>query len=377
MADNTDIYSPTTQGRLNAAGTPNLDQNMPNVDTALATRKSELSSLEQFISRFEPLGWESREAIVKACNEFPQRTSELTFVNLYAWAEIQYPRWAEYKGHVIVSYDPGNTGTSMKFLPPIGPNPVEIMTELYSELAATFVRVDSSQIGQLPHHVPNMLDRDTWDYLYEPSQIQRLEGSQASELRRRCNKLMRNKGEGLTTKPLSNETIPDALIVNDRWLAERLNNLDVKAARLQPDDRAAITIIESDREGKREDASACQRILSKWRELPELQGQVIYYNGEPISFGIGELVRLPNSDRPMLVSHFEKSSISKEYEGLPVYCFQVLCRDLPPECMINRMQSAGVNDLAVWKQSWGPVAMQQKGIVGGDESGRTDGRVLQ
>jgi hypothetical protein len=310
--------------------------------------ESPVARLQPIYNLLKPLEWSDRTEIQSALSQYPQWTSELTFVNLYAWAPIQYPRWGQVDGHIIVSYDPGNTGESVKFLPPIGPDPKSVMETLHRDYGAVFVRVDKAHLSSIASDVNTELTPKDHDYLYTVDQIRELKGSQASELRRRSNKLIRDQGADLTTASINAETLDDARIVVDKWLKERLDSAK--------DD--------SDRSGKIEDATACNRVLERWSELGQLKGTLIYHRGEPVSLGIGELIEHPEATHGILVSHFEKSVISRELQGLTIYSFQVLCSSLDKECVVNRMQSAGNEGLRVWKESWGPFGQREKGAVG-------------
>lgn len=297
---------------------------------------------------FKNLEWSDRERFRAALQQYPQATSELTFVNLYAWAAIQYPRWGEIEGHIVVSYDPGNTGESSKLLPPIGPDPVGTMVTLHRRFGATFERVPEYLLQQMPEDVSWQFVCKDHDYLYTPAQVESLAGSQASELRRRLNKFHRSHPQAISSEPLSEANLRDAHKVVNAWLEERL--------------RACKT--EDERAGKVEDTQACRRILTQWSELPELRGRVIYVAQEPVSLAVGELVAHPVFSAGVVVSHFEKSVIRRDLEGLPVHTFQVLCRDLPEGTVVNRMQDAGVPGLKTWKESWGPFDLGRKGRVG-------------
>lgn len=301
-----------------------------------------------FMRDFQSLDWGHRTTFREALERHPQWTSELTFVNLYAWAPVQYPRWGEIEGHLVVSYDPGNTGQSMKFLPPIGPDPIGLMAKLHREHGAVFVRVSSEHLASVCESIPRSLTEHEHDYLYTADQVRNLFGGQASELRRRLKKLHGSHGDQIAWAAVSKDTMRDAHIVVERWLGERL----------------ASCKTDEDQDGKRDDAEACRRVLDRWSELSELRGYVIYVRGEPVSLAIGELIKHPKAPSGIVISHFEKSVLAKDLQGLPVLCFQMLCTDIKPDCVINRMQDAGVPGLKTWKQSWGPFDMGQKGMLG-------------
>ena len=91
---------------------------------------------------------------------------------------------------------------------------------------------------------------------------------------------------------------------------------------------------------------------------------VFYVNGEPVSLAVVEFVSHPHNPTGVIVSHFTKSILKKDLEGLPVRCFQVLCSGLPEGVIINRMQDAGVPGLKTWKESWGPFDLGRKGSIG-------------
>jgi hypothetical protein len=307
-----------------------------------------IDAISVITTSFKNLEWGDRERFRSALAQYPQATSELTFVNLYAWTSIQYPRWGEFNDHILVSYDPGTTGVSSTFLPPIGSDPVGTMVTLHKRFGASFERVPEHLLQQLPEGVVWELKAKDHDYLYTPDQIKNLSGGPASELRRRLSKFHRTHNEAVTVLPLTHDNLGDARKVSGAWLEERL----------------VACQSEAEKEGKREDALACSRILNKWSELSELRGSVTYVNREPVSFAIGELIPHPQYSAGALVSHFEKSVLRKDLEGLPVHCFQSLCGELSRDVVVNRMQDAGVSGLQKWKQSWGPFGQGKKGRIG-------------
>lgn len=340
---------PEMSGAPRTALTEALFGNEAIVERAdLSSTLSSLGPISIITTSFKDLEWGDRERFRTALAQYPQATSELTFVNLYAWTSIQYPRWGEFNDHILVSYDPGNTGLSTTFLPPIGPDPVGTMVRLHQRFGASFERVPEHLLHQLPDGVEWQLKAKDHDYLYTPEQIRTLSGGPASELRRRLSKFHRAHDDAVTSLPLTQDNLVDARKITGAWLEERL----------------AACQSEGEKEGKKEDALACTRILNKWSELSELRGSVIYVNDEPVSLAVGELVPHPQYSAGALVSHFEKSVIRKDLEGLPVHCFQALCSELPPGVVVNRMQDAGVTGLQKWKQSWGPFDQGKKGRVG-------------
>lgn len=313
--------------------------------TEVVTTSSPLATgkIQAMLQVFSPVSWADKAVFDVAIDRNPQRTSELTFVNIYAWAPIQYPRWAEIDGHLVVHLDPGNTGESKHFLPPIGPHPVQLMERLHREFGAVFTRIDDSHLAHLSSDIPVTDTPGDHDYLYSVDQIAKLEGKSASELRRRARKL-NALGDAISTAEITEATVEDARVVVGKWLEGRI----------------AAT---GDR-GKADDAMACNRVLDKWGELPQLRGTLVYYQKEPVSLSIGEMVRHPETPDGTLIVHFEKSVIATHLAGLPVFSFQKLCTDLPSGCIINRMQSAGVAGLRDWKESWGPSGMRRKIAVG-------------
>jgi len=310
-------------------------------------RQARVQSLEQLLENFKELEWGDKGRFQAQLTQYPQSTSELSFVNLYAWAPIQYPRWGEFEGHILVSYDPGNTGESRAFLPPIGPDPAHVLERLHREFGATFVRVPEQMLSQLSSDIEWRFSEKDHDYLYSPEQVRSLKGSQASTLRRQLRRFQKYVGDRVSVRELEPSLVPDAFTVVQAWLTARL----------------AVCSTEEERVGKQEDAMACRRILSKFQDLSELRGTLVYVNHEPVALYVGELASNRGAPGNCYISHFEKQITRPDLEGLAVYVFQAACSDLAPDCIINRMQDTGLPGLRQWKRSWGPCSLGNKGEV--------------
>jgi hypothetical protein len=306
-------------------------------------RTLSLGCLEQV--EFRPVELSHAETFRAALREYPHRTSEMTFANFYGWAPIQYPRWGEFEGHLLVSFDPGNTGRNDRFLPPIGPDPIRTMAKLVGQ-GAQFCRVDADLALRLPQGISVQLREADHDYLYTPTQVARLEGNQSSENRRRLRRFNEEYGSRVAVVEISERNVGLAEQVVDLWLAARLE----------------VARSEEDRNGRIEDATGCRRMLAAWGAFPELKGVIVLLDNKPVSIGVAEILRRDSSGGRTLVSHYEKCDLS--IKGLPIFNFQQLCAGLSETDLINRMQDTGAPGLREWKNSWGPAGQIKKATVG-------------
>jgi hypothetical protein len=319
---------------------------LPQARASIATAPSRAQTLEAVA--FEAIELSQAEMFRGALSKYPHITSEMSFANFFGWAPIQYPRWGSFNGHILVTYDPGNTGNNTRFLPPIGPDPVGTMARLVA-LGAQFVRVDAALALKMPQGVSVQFNAGDYDYLYTPTQIESLEGSPCSENRRRLRRFNEDFQSRVSTIDITPATLELAERVVDQWLTARLQTAKT------PEDRT----------GRIEDATGCRRILSAWNSFPELRGRIVLIDGSPVSLGIAELKRDLETGQNTLVSHYEKCDLT--IKGLPIWNFQQLCQGLSPSDLINRMQDTGAPGLREWKESWGPKGQIRKAVVGAHE----------
>ena len=185
------------------------------------------------------------------------------------------------------------------------------------------VAADASLAAVLPH--PAELDRDNCDYLYRRSELAELKGKAFHKKKNLLNQF--NAAFRADFRPLDDETAADALLVLDAWAVQALDGSDEVQC------RAAL----------------------RWRKELGLYGFVLYADGAPAAFSLGEELR----GGTVFDCHFEKAleSVHGSYQAVNAFT----ARALPERIQfINREQDLGNAGLRQAKLSYRPCAMVEK-----------------
>ena len=193
-----------------------------------------------------------------------------------------------------------------------------------SEKNVTEHAVVFSSLGLTP-----VLDRDNGDYLYKREDLALLRGKAFHKKKNHVNGF--HAAYMADVRPIDDETVCDALEILERWRDERL-------ARGEDDG----------------DFLVCS-IALQFREQMELEGIIVYADGKPAGFSLGELI----ADGTMFCTHFEKGidGVHGIYQAVNNEQAKVLAESVT---YINREQDLGDEGLRQAKMTYRPCAFVNK-----------------
>ena len=273
----------------------------------------------------------------------PRITADLTFTNLWGWAE--------YYG-LGLSFRDGlcwicQTKPELRYWAPIGDwegadwaaqPEIRAGVELErvpEELAAILSR-------RLEGRVTAEEDRDQWEYLYDRDELAELPGAKFHKKKTHVNGFHRRYGEDYRRLDNSHpDGVEHVLQLQEKWCEWR----DCENSPSLMAENAAIF-----------------RVVGNWSRLPGLVGGALYVEGEIGAFSVGEMVG------DMMVVHFEK--VQAELKGV----YQAINHSFVNHSaqgakLINREQDMGELGLRRAKETYNPVGFLKKCrlVIRGDE----------
>jgi hypothetical protein len=176
-------------------------------------------------------------------------------------------------------------------------------------------------------------DRDNFDYLYERAELAELAGKKYHKKRNLVAQFLSSYSH--EQRPLTSESIPDALAILDRWREDKGETGDYRAAR---------------------------EALELFGQLA-LRGRIFFADGRPAGYCLGESV----AKGRMFAIHFEKGLDS--CKGIYQFMNKSFAESLPRFFThINREQDLGDEGLRQAKMTYRPAGFVKKyraGMRGG------------
>jgi hypothetical protein len=282
---------------------------------------------DELLRRLRPVTLEDRPLIDRYLTRHPPTVSELTFTNLFCWAEVRHHLWCEHQGHLLCAYRQGDC--CLSFYPPVGPDPAAVINERVEGLRDyCWARLDADLAARLGPELRPQLDRANSDYVYRVEDLRALAGKAHHSKRnfaRRFAELYRPE-----VRPLTPARTADCLHVQELWLEGQRNN-----------------------ETARDESTALGKALRHFDEL-SLKGVAVFAGGTLTAFAIGEPLN-PTT----WVEHFEKAL--PDYTGAYPFLLQAFAQSLPDGIdFLNREQDLGIEGLRRAKESWHPAFLVEK-----------------
>jgi len=276
---------------------------------------------------FKPLSLQDKPLFDRFLTDYPQQISELTFTNLFCWRLTKNYNFGIVDGHLLLSF---NKGSHSVFLPPIGPNPVEMIRKIAHLYEHTcFTRIDGSIAKQLGPEFLIKHDRDMDDYVYDVNELRDLAGKKYDGKR---NLIKNFESNNPKICQLDGSKIGLFTEFQQHWC--RKNNCASK-----PDLLAENLAIEE--------------LLYNLKTM-KVFGICILINDRVEGFSIGE----PQNDTT-IVEHFEKANT--EFKGIYQYLLNSFVKTFQPQyTLLNREQDLGIPGLRKSKLSYHPVQMIEK-----------------
>ena len=283
--------------------------------------------------------------------KYPPENSEFTFTNLFMWRKYYNFLFLEYKGHIILfSHDylknhrkPINTDSEdyIYFFSPIGPNPDEIIIELFENISNIEIHrvpekickklTQNEKFNQL--NMDHLEDRNNWDYVYNKEEILNLAGNKYRQNRRWLQKFLNNYDYDF--KVITGDLVEKCKELQLEWCIIRACTEDES--------------LEAEQE-------AIYEALDNFEALG-FSGGLLCVEDKCAAYSFGEML-----NDGTLVIHIEKAHA--EYEG----AYQAINNFFLKSCYedaiyVNREQDLGIEGLRRAKESYKPINMIKKSII--------------
>ncbi|MBI5414977.1 DUF2156 domain-containing protein [Candidatus Peregrinibacteria bacterium] len=276
-----------------------------------------------------PVSLEDRKIFLEYFQKYPPQISNLLFANIFCLAEIYHLKFCEYKNHLLISFR--DETPLLKFLPPVGPDPAEILTERLPEIEEySWKYVDEGIIKNLPQNVKNVFERDTSDYAYKIEDLCNLRGKKFDGKRNFIKRFLEYHPE---VKLLTSEMIPEARLLEEEWFEHRKKSVSL--------------LVEH---------NSLLRAFDFFSSL-FLSGIAVFVEKKMVGFACGEALNTRT-----FVEQFEKSD--DEYVGISPFLLHEFARFLPKNfTYLNREDDLGIPGLRKAKESWYPEFLVKKYAV--------------
>lgn len=295
---------------------------------------------------FKPLELSDFTALQPFFQNIPFQACDFTFADLYIWNDLYPTAFAVYEEKLIFRgfLDEGQP----IFLFPFGGTLSEtslkrVIDALFEEAhafdAPLVIRGFSEK--EAPVFQALFPDRFTlsshpsqWDYLYLREDLLRLSGSRYHGKRNHIARFLKTYPD-YSFVPVTEENLSDCRKISEIWYAHR--------------EEAGIPDASLDR-------VVVERALRHFHELP-LTGGLLYANGEPVAFTIGEPI---NSDTYAV--HIEKA-FSWVPGAYPMINQCYVANFMDGYTYVNREEDDGIEGLRKAKQSYHPCRMVEKQVA--------------
>lgn len=292
---------------------------------------------------FKKATLEDRPLMMQYFQQYPSRSCERTFANVFLWARFYNVTFAVVEDTLVFKSEKED---GFSFTYPAGEihnikNAIDLLCayskernvpfSMYCVTPENFEEIE----GLYPGRFEIEYDEDSADYVYESEKLATLSGKKLHAKRNHINKFKKMYEDRWSYEPLTKENLEDCFQMALKWRNE--NGCE---------------------EDKEKNAELCVTLnsLRLFEEL-ELIGGILKVDGEIVAFTIGE----PICDDTFVV-HIEKAFADVEgaYTMINQQFVQNSCMDYQ---YVNREEDTGAEGLRKAKRSYRPVFMVEKGYV--------------
>jgi hypothetical protein len=282
---------------------------------------------DELLKLLRPLTLADRPLFDRYLSQYPPVVSELTFTNVFCWAEIRHHLFGEYEGHLLITYR--QKDCCLSFYPPVGPKPATLLqTRIEGIRDFCWTRLDKELAASAGPGPRPVLDRDNSDYVYRVEDLRTLRGKEyhgKRNLARRFADLYHPE-----VQPLSSADAAECIHIQEQWLENQRNN-----------------------ESARDESTALIKTLRHFDDL-RVRGVGVFTGHSLVAFAVGEPLNTST-----FVEHFEKALPS--YTGAYQFLLQTFAQAIPETiAFLNREQDLGLEGLRRAKESWHPAFMVEK-----------------
>ncbi len=281
---------------------------------------------------FVPLSLDLRDELHPIFANLPDGVSEYTFGGLYLFRK-HYGYRISRIGNGQYALSGTRDGKSFFCLPtglPADSSCVQDLLDRHDYLKGLAERfADDARIRLESHGYGIVEDRDNFDYLYRVDDLADLPGRRYHKKRNQVNGFVR--AYEYEHHELSRDNCDDAAKVLDHWKRERERNGEDEGD--YPEAREALELMEA----------------------LELRGSIVYVDGEPVAYTMGEALAQGES----FVIHVEKAN--SRLRGVYQFVNQAFASLIRNEYkLINREQDLGDGGLRQAKMTYRPAGFVKK-----------------
>jgi hypothetical protein len=284
--------------------------------------------------QFEPVSIDKQDPYLKRLAACPEKTSDYSFVNIWAWGQEYGLSWAWDDRLVWIK----QTEPEETLWAPIGPWENIDWKQTFSDRPKTeniFIRVPEKLANLWKQTLGAQVQleeiRGHWDYLYDVSELKALKGKRFHKKKNLLNQFI--KKNNFSYAPLGPDQIDKALAMQENWCTWRdCESLDTLAA----------------------ENRSIQRVLTDWETMTGLSGGTLTVEGQMVAYTVAEQV----SEDTVLI-HFEKAN--QDFKGAyQAINQQFLLNTDDNYRFVNREQDLGDEGLRKAKLSYHPVDFLKK-----------------
>lgn len=285
---------------------------------------------------FEPINLLKQTEYTAYYDQCPQKTSDLSFANLWGWAPAYGLKWAWTDNLVWIK----ETIPNERYWAPVGSWESidwQKATEQLFEIGRkpTFIRVPEALLisWQAGLNQPLVIKetRGDWDYLYSVPELIELKGNRYHKKKNLLNQFKQRYAYRYL--PFDSSLVESALTLQNDWCTWR----DCESSDMLSAENTAISTI-----------------LENWEELKQLMGGALFVDDRIVAYAIGEQL-----DPTSLVIHFEKGD--PEFKGVYQAINQMfLANTAGTFQVVNREQDLDDAGLRKAKLSYHPVDYNKK-----------------
>jgi hypothetical protein len=278
------------------------------------------------LDRLRPVTIADRKLINGYLSKYPPVISELTFTNIFCWAEVKHHMFSEQDGHLLITFR--EKDGCLSIMPPVGPHPEKIMHRTPEGLKKIrWARVPENLEKKVDLGRKLVLDLANSDYVYRREDLVEMKGKSYDGKR---NFVKRFAELNPTVRPLTSADVSDCIRIQEQWLETQQHNLSA-----------------------RDESTALIKALENYDTLP-LHGIGVFRENALVGFAIGEPL-----NKTTFVEHFEKAL--PENKGVYQFLLNAFVKSIPSTYThINREQDLGIDGIRVSKESWQPEYMIRK-----------------
>ena len=286
--------------------------------------------------QFERLSIEQKPEIDALLRHASHRGCAFSFANLYIWGRQCAARVGD--DLLLFSHFGGKTLYPYPVCPGDPRPALDALMADAKERGIPFRltglnRLDTEHLQQwYPDQFVFHCGRDGHDYVYAIEDLAELKGKRFQPKRNHINRFL-NEHPDAVIRPLSDETLPDAKALADRWHQLR-----------SPEEDAGMELV------------ALNRAFAHWKELG-LEGLVLYVGDQPAAMTMGSRLSGDTLD-----VHFEKAA--PDFPGAYAVINRAFARHIrekyPDVKFLNREDDMGLEGLRKAKLSYHPHHMVEK-----------------